>query len=158
MPQKQPASIVSFHFQHRGLYLQNRQKLKAFINNVFKQEKMPVHTLQFIFCSDRQLLSINRQYLKHNYYTDIISFNLADKNLPVLGEIYISLDRVRDNAKTLQQFVYLELHRVIFHGVLHLCGYKDKKTVDQALMTKKEDYYLKQYFNSSTNHSFTPKL
>jgi len=104
-----------------------------------------MHSLTYIFCSDDYLLNINRQFLQHNYYTDIISFNLGQRNGPVEGEIYISLDRVKDNARQLHQTYQQELHRVIFHGALHLCGYKDKSVKDIALMRKMEDHYLQRY-------------
>ena len=85
----------------------------------FKMEKKPVASLIYVFCSDKDVLEINQLFLKHNYYTDIISFNLAAKNAPVEGEIYISLDRVKDNALRLNQYSYVELHRVIFHDALN---------------------------------------
>ncbi|MEO5594996.1 MAG: rRNA maturation RNase YbeY [Chitinophagaceae bacterium] len=123
-----------------------RRRLKAFILLLFKKEKTPLASLNFIFCSDEYLLEINQQFLQHNFYTDIISFNLASKNEQVEGEIYISLDRVRENARELNQPFKTELHRVIFHGALHLCGYKDKRQTDIQLMRKKENGYLKSYF------------
>ena len=113
---------------------------------LFKKEKASLTSLNFIFCSDEYLLEINQQFLKHNFYTDIISFNLAANNEPVEGEIYISLDRVRENAGELNQSFKTELHRVIFHGALHLCGYMDKRPADILVMRKKEDEYLKSYF------------
>lgn len=106
-----------------------------------------MYSLTYIFCSDEYLLGINRQFLRHDYYTDIISFNLAAKKAPVEGEIYISLDRVKDNARQLKLPFKQELHRVIFHGALHLCGYKDKLRKDITLMRKMEDFYLKKYFS-----------
>ena len=100
--------------------------------------------LNYVFCSDDRVLEINRQFLAHDFFTDIITFELSD-NEYTNGEIYISTDRVRDNAKALKVSVVAELHRVIFHGALHLCGYKDKTGKDEALMRKKEDEYLKRY-------------
>ena len=102
--------------------------------------------MSYIFCSDDYLLGINQQFLKHNYYTDIISFNLAPVGAPVEGEIYISLDRVKENASGLDESYTTELHRVIFHGVLHFCGYKDKLADDVRLMRKKEEQYIRAYF------------
>jgi rRNA maturation RNase YbeY len=90
-------------------------------------------------------LEINKTYLSHNYHTDIITFDLSENTQDIQAEIYISIDRVRDNAKTLKTTVKEELHRVIFHGVLHLCGYKDKTKSSQAEMRKAEDYYLQKY-------------
>jgi probable rRNA maturation factor len=92
------------------------------------------------------VLEINKQYLAHDYFTDIISFELSAPDSPAEGEIYISIDRVRDNAKTIGEPFYRELHRVIFHGTLHLCGYKDKTAAQKKLMRQKEDEYLTSYF------------
>ena len=101
--------------------------------------------LQYIFCSDDRLLEINKQFLNHDYYTDIITFNLSGANQPINAEIYISVDRVRENAGDFNSSVPMELHRVIFHGALHLCGYKDKTRKDQTEMRKMEDKYLEMY-------------
>lgn len=125
--------------------LKNRRKLKAFIEQLAGKEKMEVSQLSFIFCSDDYLLKINQDFLQHDYYTDIITFDLSNSPGEIEGEIYISIDRVRDNAQLLKVDAADELHRVIFHGVLHLCGYKDKLKPDKVLMRKKEDYYLKRY-------------
>ncbi|WP_315819080.1 rRNA maturation RNase YbeY [Paraflavitalea speifideaquila] len=90
-------------------------------------------------------MEINRQYLQHDYFTDIITFNLSSHPAPVIGEIYISIDRVRDNAQQFSTTFRDELHRVIFHGALHLCGYKDKTAKEEKLMRAKEDEYLTRY-------------
>ena len=129
---------VRFPFLHRTL-------LKQYILKLFIQEKKTVGSLAFIFCSDDFLLDINNQYLKHNYYTDIITFDLPIPDSPVTGEIYISIDRVHENAANYNISFSCELHRVIFHGALHLCGYKDKTTKDSLLMRLKEDTYLNRY-------------
>jgi probable rRNA maturation factor len=135
---------VNFFFK-RPVSLKQRKKLKSFIKTIFFKEKMPIQSLSFIFCSDKDLLEINRQYLKHDYYTDIISFDLSGKNAPVQGEVYISVDRIRENAKSLNEPLAQELHRVIFHGVLHLCGFKDKTSKQKDLMRKKENQLLSFY-------------
>jgi probable rRNA maturation factor len=146
MLNKDILSAIQFHYLHASPGLRNRQQLKAFLLSIFRKEKKQVSNLSYIFCSDKYLLGINQQFLQHNDYTDIITFNLATGNGPVEGEIYISIDRVRENAETLEQYVYMELHRVIIHGSLHLCGYKDKSPKDISIMRSKEDFYLKQYF------------
>ncbi len=104
-----------------------------------------MNSLNYVFCSDKRLLEINRKFLNHNYYTDIISFDLALKT-GVEGEVYISTDRVRKNASTLGLPFKSEIHRVIFHGVLHLCGYKDQTKKDQLQMRQEEDCLLNLYF------------
>lgn len=98
-----------------------------------------------MFCSDRELLKINREYLGHNEYTDIITFDLSESPA-ILGEIYISVNRVKDNSKKWGNSFTSELHRVIFHGVLHLCGYGDKNESMSRIMREKENFYLNQYF------------
>jgi probable rRNA maturation factor len=138
-------SKVCFFFR-TPVSLRGRTKLKKFIEAAFRKEKKKLQSLNFIFCTDKDLLEINRQYLKHDYYTDIITFELSEKEGPVEGEIYISVDRVRDNARKLSQLLYRELHRVIFHGVLHLCGYNDKSKADVGKMRVKEEQFLAQYF------------
>ncbi|HVU85535.1 MAG TPA: rRNA maturation RNase YbeY, partial [Puia sp.] len=123
-----------------------RGHLKSFISTLFKKEGKKLDEISYIFCSDDYLLEINRQYLKHDYYTDIITFGLSEPGQPINAEIYISVDRIKDNAREFKTSFKRELHRVIFHGALHLCGYKDKKKEDQQVMRKMEDKYLTQYF------------
>ena len=117
-------------------------RLKSFIISLFKKEGKRVDAVNYVFCSDKRLLEINRKFLKHDYYTDIITFDLSESD-KVSAEIYISLDRVRDNAKTVGTTIQSELHRVIFHGALHLCGDGDKKKEEVRIMREKEDQYLK---------------
>lgn len=138
-------SKVYFFFQ-APVSLQNRVKLKKFIESIFKKEKKKIQALNYVFCTDEELLEINRQYLNHDYYTDIVSFELSKKDEPAEGDIYISIDRIRDNALSLGEPLYKELHRVIFHGALHLCGYKDKTRSQSLEMRNKEEEYLSRYF------------
>jgi len=138
---------TKFFFIGTKPFLDNRTELKNFLNSIFQNEGVILNSLTYVFCTDEYLLEINKQYLHHDYYTDIITFNLGKENEAVDGEIYISIDRVRDNSKRLNQYFKIELHRVIFHGALHLCGYTDKLKVDKSLMTVMENKYLKQYFD-----------
>lgn len=138
-------SSISFFFE-APITLRHRTALKHFIESIFRKEKTKLAGLNYIFVSDRRLLEINRQFLDHDFYTDIITFGLTAAPAPVVAEIYISVDRVRENAKTLGQSINRELHRVIFHGVLHLCGYKDKTAREEREMRGREDHYLKLYF------------
>lgn len=138
-------SKVYFFFQ-APVSLQDRVKLKKFIEGIFKKEKKKIQGLNYIFCTDEELLEINRQYLNHDYYTDIVSFELSKKDEPAEGDIYISIDRIRDNALSLGEPLYKELHRVIFHGALHLCGYKDKTRSQSLEMRNKEEEYISRYF------------
>ncbi|MFM7646138.1 MAG: rRNA maturation RNase YbeY [Sphingomonadales bacterium] len=134
-------SKVYFFFEKRGFALKDRGSLKSFIELLFKKEKTALSSINYIFCSDKKLLEINKSYLRHNFFTDIISFDLSSGPKKV-AEIYISIDRVRENARLLGVSFKSELHRVIFHGALHICGYKDKSKEDRRGMRKKEDRYL----------------
>ena len=129
--------------------LKNTTFLKHFIKSIFKQERRGLSSINYIFCSDKAILEINKKYLNHDFYTDVITFNLSPNNKPITAEVYISLERVRDNAKKLGVSIKSELHRVIFHAVLHLCGYNDKKKKDIKIMRNKEDALLSRYFNPS---------
>ena len=123
--------------------LKNRKSLKAFIFSLFSKEGRELTEMNIIFCSDDYLLEINKQHLQHNFYTDIITFDLSEsKSGPITGELYISIDRVKENASLLNTKFALELHRVIFHGSLHLCGYGDKSKKEIAIMRAKENEYL----------------
>ena len=143
---QKPSLVIHFFFQNVAARLTNRKKLKNFIAILFENEKIKIESLNYIFCSDQSLLQINRKHLYHDFYTDIVSFDLSKEGDPLNGEIYISVERVQDNARQLGQSFQMELHRVIFHGALHLCGYKDKTKKQRLYMKNKEDYYLKRYF------------
>jgi rRNA maturation RNase YbeY len=135
---------IQFHILQQ-VSLEERTRLKQFLIALFQKEKKPLGELSYIFCSDQRLLEINRQFLQHDFYTDIITFPLSDAGQPISGEIYISVDRVRDNAREFGISIKNELLRVIFHGALHLCGYKDKSPSEEKLMRKMEDKYLELY-------------
>ncbi len=136
---------IYFNFQKR-VYLLNRTRLKSFISLLASKEKMVVKELNFIFCDNAYLLDINRSNLQHDYFTDVITFGANDgSSNRISGEIYISVDMVKSNAATYDTTFSNELHRVIFHAVLHLCGYKDKTKNDIMLMRSKEDLYLELY-------------
>ena len=127
--------------------LKNTATLKLFIESIFKGERRGLNSINYIFCSDKTLREINKKYLNHDFYTDVITFNLSSNNEPITAEVYISVERVRDNAKKLGLSIKSELHRVLFHAALHLCGYNDKKKKDIQIMRKEEDVLLTKYFN-----------
>ena len=139
---------ISFNKADKNATLGNRLAIKAFIEKALKKEGITIESLQYIFCSDKFLLDINKSYLKHDYYTDIISFDLSEIKGKLIGEVYISIDRVKDNAKTHKTILNEELLRVIFHGALHFCGYKDKKPADAKEMRAQENKWLKSYLKS----------
>lgn len=138
-------SIIQFHFIEKGISISDRTALKSFIELLFRKEKKKLDHCNYIFCSDDYLLEINKQYLKHDFYTDIVTFDLSEPGHPINAEIYISVDRVRDNAKQFKTSLKREIHRVIFHGALHLCGYKDKTKQEGLIMRSMEDKYLDLY-------------
>lgn len=115
----------------------NKRKISASLLNYSKENLIEAGEINYVFCTDEFLLDLNKKFLNHDYYTDIISFQ-SEKD-PIAGDIYISLDRVRDNAKNLKLKFQDELLRVISHGLLHFMGFKDKTKADQSLMRSKED-------------------
>jgi len=135
---------VHFHEEDVALDLSksNQSVLKKWILNVAVSEGFKVDLLNYIFTSDDYLLSVNKQFLNHDYYTDIITFNNAEKKGVIEGDIYISLDRVKENATAYKVTFEDEFKRVLVHGLLHLCGYSDKNNEQQAEMRSKENAYL----------------
>ncbi|NOX46547.1 MAG: rRNA maturation RNase YbeY [Chlorobi bacterium] len=122
--------------------LRNKRKLRNWFRATILEEGGKPGTLNFIFCSDSYLLDLNTSYLKHDTLTDIITFDLSENEQSVAGDIFISIERVKENAKSFQISFPRELHRVLIHGILHLLGYKDKTPSQQKEMRSKEDYYL----------------
>jgi probable rRNA maturation factor len=147
---RQKAGKIRFNFLEQSFRLPERTKLKAFILALFKKEGASVTEVNYIFCSDEYLLKVNEDFLKHHTYTDIITFQYNAKSEPVQSDIYISIDRVWDNASQFEVSFLEELYRVIFHGALHLCGYKDKNEKDSRKMRVKEDHYLSGYVPRGT--------
>ena len=139
---------IFFNNADRSTSLRSRTELKTFINKQCLKEGVQIETLQYVFCSDAFLLDINKRFLNHNFYTDIISFDLSEQKGSLIGDVYISIDRVKENAKTEGNLYTHELLRVIFHGALHFCGYKDKKPADQKTMRSMEDKWLKAYLKT----------
>lgn len=132
---------VHFHCEHPDYLFDRQYEVSAWIRSVCREEKVSIEQLDFIFCTDDDLLEINIKHLNHNYLTDVITFPYSEGET-IAGDIVISIDRVKDNAKDLNSEWFEELCRVMVHGVLHLCGYRDKNSEQQAEMRGKEDYYL----------------
>lgn len=128
--------------------LQQKRNLSAFLDERvhYYLEGIRKIRLDYVFCSDEALLQVNRQFLDHDTYTDIITFDLSESDTEILGEIRVSVDRVADNAKKFDVPYEVELHRVIFHGMLHLCGFQDKKAAEKEEMRAAEDTCLQAYF------------
>ena len=133
---------LNFFSEEVNYRLRKIRKIRNWVLHTIETEGGEVETINFIFSSDSYVHKINVDYLNHDTYTDIITFEYNDSGLPILSDIYISLDRCRENAKVLNLSLTNEVHRIIIHGVLHLLGYKDKNKKDKDLMTSKEDYYL----------------
>lgn len=135
---------VRFFSEEIQFKLQQPRKTSTWIKESIGKEKGSLGDLNFIFCTDAYLLSMNQQYLKHNTLTDIITFDnrADDQSGAIEGDIFISIERVEENASLLGVAFDTELHRVLIHGVLHLLGYNDKKKADKDLMRKKEEAYL----------------
>jgi rRNA maturation RNase YbeY len=139
-------SNVYFFYQEVSFAFRNRNKLKSFLVKLFKKEGFVLKQLNVIFCTDKALLEMNRRFLKHDYFTDIITFPLSEKSKPIEAELYISIDRIKENARTNNQSFKQELHRVIFHGCLHLLGFNDKSSQQIKIIRERESHYLRLYF------------
>lgn len=136
--------MISFQNQSISFKLKDKTKLKLWIKSIVDKEKHVLGTLNYIFCSDDELLEINIKHLNHNTFTDIITFDYTEAK-KISSDIFISVDRVIENSKKFDTSFQNELHRVMIHGVLHLCGYKDKTKPDAELMRKKENWALKLF-------------
>jgi probable rRNA maturation factor len=132
---------IQFLSQLTSFKLSNPRKTSSWIKAICAKERRTLDTITYVFCSDEFLSSINKGFLNHSSYTDILSFDLSE-NDDLAGEIYISVERVRDNARTFNQTFEIELRRVMAHGVLHFIGYKDKTPAEKAQMRSKEDACL----------------
>jgi rRNA maturation RNase YbeY len=138
---------ITVSYQSSFPRIKNLRSLKSFLVNICCQEGFVLDTLSLVICSDDYLNSINLEYLNHDTFTDIITFDYSTTPSSVNGELYISYQRVIENAANVKTSINKELHRVIFHGLLHLLGYKDKLKTDIDTMRLKEDYYLMMYFS-----------
>jgi probable rRNA maturation factor len=134
-----------FHFPAE-ITLKKRKPLRAFIFKKLMSEGLLNASLSIVFCSDNYLLQINQGFLQHDYFTDIVTFDFGSTNKTIAGELYISVDRVRENAAKFGTSQNIELHRVIFHGILHLVGYGDKSKKERSHIRKTEAEWLSAYF------------
>ena len=136
------SKTILFHNADTSYILKNKRIISSWITDTIKEEEKQLEEISYIFCTDDYLLKINQEHLDHDTYTDIITFDYTEDGI-ISSEIYISVDRVRENAKNLGVGALDEMHRVIIHGVLHLCGYKDKSDLQSQEMRGKENYYLR---------------
>lgn len=134
--------IIQFTGKHRFLNLAQRKQIRSLLNTIAKKNTKAIQSLQYVFVDDHELHQINLDFLKHDTLTDIITFDLGTTSSTIDGEIYISLDRVKENSATLNTLYFEELIRVISHGLLHLIGFKDKTSKDVATMRSNEEECL----------------
>ncbi len=134
---------LTFHEVHPAFHLKHKIKIRTWILDVVTLHNRRCEDLQFIFCTDDYLLELNRKYLKHDTYTDVITFNYNREEI-IAGEIYISIDRIAENAERYNKPFYDELCRVMIHGVLHLLGFNDKTQAQRTLIRSREDRMLEK--------------
>ena len=139
---------IYFHESNVRSSLLHRKDLKKFLLAVFKKERTRVERIDLIFCNDKYLFSLNKSFLNHDYKTDTLSFLLSDDKLPIIGDIYISIQRIRANSRDLNIAYKNELLRVIIHSCLHLCGYEDTPPASAVKMEIRQEHYLKQWLVS----------
>lgn len=133
---------INFFSEEIDFKLKNKKQLRSWIEETIVAENYTLKEVNYIFCSDAYLLKINQEYLQHDTYTDIITFDNSELENEVVSDIFISIKRVSENASTYQLTMLEELYRVMIHGALHLSGYKDKSAKDKKLMREKENFYL----------------
>jgi probable rRNA maturation factor len=136
-------SVFKIFFEDTEIFNVDKNELQKLVFFVIKSERKITGEISVIFCSDEYLLKINEQYLGHDYYTDIVTFDYVENSV-ISGDLFVSVDRVLENAGGLKLKFEEELYRVIFHGILHLCGYKDKTNAEKKAMREKEDFYLEK--------------
>lgn len=133
---------VHFFTEDIDFIVKKKTVLRTWVNQVILNEGYQLKELNFIFCSDDYLLKMNIQYLNHHTYTDVITFDNSEKGKDILGDIFISIDRITENANSFHSEISTELHRVMIHGTLHLLGYLDKTKAQKQEIRNKEDQYL----------------
>lgn len=133
---------LKIHYQNKKFRLKNSRLIKTWLCNVISEEGYIAGDISFIFTDDVFLKEINLTYLEHDYFTDVITFDMSTAKSVIDGEIYISVDTVKLNSQEYKTGFYTELRRVMVHGILHLCGLNDGDKREKELMRKREDYYL----------------
>lgn len=142
-------SSIQFFFEDIHPLKIKKNHIINHIKSLILNELYEPGDISVILCTDEYLLEINRQYLNHDYYTDIVTFNYVEDSV-ISGDLFISIDRVKENAETFQSKFVVELYRVVFHGILHLAGYNDKTEAERKQMREKENYYLSEVDFSGT--------
>ncbi len=138
--------MIDFNFEDVSFDLPDKDALVSWIKSAIENEQKKMGNITYIFCSDEYLWNMNKQFLNHDYYTDIITFDYVKNNV-ISGDLFISYDRIKDNAEKFNVLRETELLRVMIHGVLHLVGYDDLTDEDEIEIHKREDFYLKRWKN-----------
>jgi len=137
--------VINFFSEDITWTLRNKRLIRTWLSRLFFKEGQQVGEVNYIFCSDRYLFDLNVKYLEHHTLTDTITFTYSTDNEPITGDVFISYERVKENAQKMKVKFSDEVLRLIAHGALHLCGYNDKRPEEKRIMTNKEDFYLLQY-------------
>jgi len=137
--------LINFFYEKKGSLPFDKDCVRLWLKGVVKKENKTLGCVNFIYCTDDYLLDLNKTYLKHTSLTDVITFNFSENKKTIEGDVYISTERVKENAKAFSETFSLELLRTMVHGVLHLIGYNDKITEDKKLMVEKENHFLSDF-------------
>ena len=143
--------VTNFFSENKNFKISNKKEIRTLLKEICKKENKKISFINCVFCSDNRLLEINKKYLNNTSLTDVVTFDFTTNKKTIEGDIYISIDRVKENAKKYKQLFKIELLRIIIHGLLHLIGFSDKTKEEKNTMTLKENEYLSLY-NKLTFH------
>ena len=138
-------SLIEVFYEDARIIMNDPEQTKEWIKRIIEAEGKQISHINYIFCPDEYLHTLNLKHLNHDFYTDVITFDLSNEARTIEADIFISIDRVEENSKSLKNHFDHELHRVMIHGVIHLLGYNDKSEEDKHVMRKKEDSCLSLY-------------
>ena len=148
--------LVNFFYEDSAVFSLEKKEVREWLKKIVQKEEKKLGCLNFIFCSDRHLLEINKKHLNHSTLTDVITFDFSESKKTIEGDVYISVDRVKENAEKYSVSFKKELLRIMVHGVLHLIGYKDKREKEKKTMFLKEQSFLR-LFESSKSSTWNKK-
>ena len=137
--------VTNFFSENKNFKISNKKEIRTLLKEICKKENKKISFINCVFCSDNRLLEINKKYLNNTSLTDVVTFDFTTNKKTIEGDVYISIDRVKENAKKYKQLFKIELLRIIIHGLLHLIGFSDKTKEEKNTMTLKENEYLSLY-------------
>jgi len=137
--------VTNFFSENKNFKISNKKEIRALLKKICKKENKKISFINYVFCSDNRLLEINKKYLNHTSLTDVVTFDFSTNKKNIEGDVYISIDRIKENAKKYKETFKKELLRIIIHGLLHLIGFLDKTKEEKNTMTLKENEYLSLY-------------